>query len=613
VIKDFIEEYKNAYLVEFEDGFWGKFDQFAAILSDPKNHPSIYLKNRLDALKSLKNKPLNIAVVGQFSSGKSTFLNTLLKSEILPTGVIPVTAKVTKIEYAPFCMLKITQTDGSDEIKGVDELKNYTDQRQNLKDVKSLTIYNDSEILKIASFSDTPGLNSRSKADTKETMEVLKNADGLFWISLIDNAARASEKDDIFALPAYLKRNSLCLLSQKDRLNNDEISRVLNHAKSTFEGAFSDILAISSKLENEGNKESGFSEIYAFLERLNSQKERVVTEKSLEIVEVLKDERKFYIELYAKLYAILTKNEQESNENALFSEYSDEFSKIYARIKELCSDIATIFMSAVSSQKSEYFTKELQSAPKEKGFLTKFAKPQSTYGYVKNEYDKPFFNKDAALSKLIYNDDNLATIFRRLKTRLNKFEQQIREEILQNYHNLENEILLFKGEFESLIKQNELHSVDEIAHCAKIAGEVYELFLKNYEREYFKFSQNLALFFEKINIKIINNYRNAVKLSADFIGDKVLKSIEDYESDPITFSLFYPKFEDFNHAMLQNLQYFEFEDEFIGEKSFIKKSISSLLNAKSEILNANLAHINELKSRHESILSELENLETIFE
>lgn len=597
MIKDFIEEYKNAYLVEFESGFWGDVDKISAKLTDPKNHPSIYLINHLNSLKALKNKPLNIAVVGQFSSGKSTFLNTLLKSEILPTGVVPVTAKVTKIEYAPFSLLKVTQNDGSDELKNVSELKNYTDQRQNLKNVKDLTIYNSSEVLKKATFSDTPGLNSRSKADTNETMKTLQKADGLLWISLIDNAARASEKDDILGLPEHLKNHSLCLLSQKDRLNDEEIARVLGHAKSTFAGAFKDILAISSRMEQKGEKNSGFDEIYAFLNEINANKENIAKERILGVIDTLKAERKDYIEIYEKLENILGNWGQNSVEIELLEGYRDEFAKFYAKIKEISSEISSVFMKSIKSEKSEYYTQDSGLFGKEK--------------YKKNEYEKPYFNKDEALMHLIYNDDNLATIFRRLRTALKKLQEQISDEILQNYKSLENEVLLFKSEFETLVRQNELHSVLEIAYIARIASEVYELFLKNIEREYFKFNQNLALFFEKIKVKIIHNYRNSVKLSADFIGDKVLKSVQDYESDPLTFSLFYPKFEDFNNAMLENLQYFEFENDFVGEKAFIKRAVENLLDEKAKILAKNIAYIHAQKSRHSEIIANLESCKEI--
>jgi len=43
--------------------------------------------------------PMEIAIVGQFSSGKSTFLNALLSKNILPVGITPVTSKVNFLNY----------------------------------------------------------------------------------------------------------------------------------------------------------------------------------------------------------------------------------------------------------------------------------------------------------------------------------------------------------------------------------------------------------------------------------------------------------------------------------------------------------------------------------
>ena len=572
-MKDFINEYKNAYLAEFEGDFWGRLDKLCVTLCDPKFHPSIYLSSKLNSLRSHRHKPVNIAVVGQFSSGKSTFLNTLLGEEILPTGIVPVTAKVTKIEWAPFSLLKIVLNDDSEILREVSALQSYTDQRTKIKSVRNLTIFNSAEILKKVSFSDTPGLNSRSKSDTAETMRELQNADGLFWISLIDNAARASEKDEILTLPKELKQNSLFLLSQKDRLSDDEISRVLKHSFDTLKDSFCDIVAISSRLQKDGKDDSGFDKVYNFINNLR---------------DILVDERKFYIQFYDKLCEIIDSWDKSCLERIEF--YAEEYAKFYAKIKEISTDISETFMKSIYEKNSEYFRQN-------NGFFSK--------NYKKNEYKKPYFNKDEALMRLIYNDDNLSSIFRRLKSNFKNLNEQIKDEILSDYTRLKDEILFFKGEFETINRQNELHSIIEISHIAKIASEVYELFLKDFEKIYHEFTQNLALFMEKINIKIINNYQNAVKLSADFIGDKVLKSVDDYESDPLTFSLFYPKFDDFSKAILENLQYFEFENDFIGTSNFISREISHLRDKKSEILDKNYSYINAQKFRHESIISQI--------
>ena len=42
---------------------------------------------------------VDVAVFGRFKAGKSSFLNHLLSKSILPVGVVPVTAVVTRIQY----------------------------------------------------------------------------------------------------------------------------------------------------------------------------------------------------------------------------------------------------------------------------------------------------------------------------------------------------------------------------------------------------------------------------------------------------------------------------------------------------------------------------------
>jgi len=60
------------------------------------------LLGRLRALEQrLDQERLQIAVLGQFKRGKSTFINALLGANLLPTGVIPLTAArvVTLVDW----------------------------------------------------------------------------------------------------------------------------------------------------------------------------------------------------------------------------------------------------------------------------------------------------------------------------------------------------------------------------------------------------------------------------------------------------------------------------------------------------------------------------------
>ncbi|MBR6952401.1 MAG: dynamin family protein [Campylobacter sp.] len=596
ILKNFIAEYKEKYNPVFKDGFWGECERICAKLKDPSFHPSKKLIEILSSISAIEHEAVKIAVIGQFSSGKSTFLNTLLGSEILPTGVVPVTAKPTLIKYAPNEMLSVTHTNGQDEVLEISALANFVDQRKDLKDIKNITIFCKNEILKNISFIDTPGLNSRSNADTNETLAIFDEVFGVLWISLIDNAARASEINEISLLPEFLKDTSIAVLSQKDRLNDDEIKRVSEYAKNTIGNHFSAIVPISSHQERKNEPDSGFSEVKGFLNSLENRRKNFAINKLNLILDSLKFERKYLIEIYEILENIIKTND-EKMQNLITQKsqiYAEEFAKFYAEIKEMSNFISKIMVENISSKQASYFRKK-------KGLISK-------ENFEKIDYESPYFNKDGALSNLIYNDDRLANSFRKFKNRLAKFGEQILSEFDEIYASFENEILLFKGKFESLERQNEIFSMEEISSLNKIAGEVYELFLKDYERAFFEFKGKVELFFEKIMIKIATNYTNAVVLTADFIDNKIAKSILDYEDDSATFSLYYPKFEDFEKVLLNNLHYYEFENDFLGNGAFINRACKSLVLANQTTTDKNLNYISQLKNRQISAFDRLESI-----
>ena len=92
---------------------------------------------------------MEVAITGQFSSGKSTFLNALLSRNILPTGITPVTSKVNFINYGDEYKLKITYYSGAQEFAPIESIADFTDQREDeMQDIKYLTLYAPMDILK---------------------------------------------------------------------------------------------------------------------------------------------------------------------------------------------------------------------------------------------------------------------------------------------------------------------------------------------------------------------------------------------------------------------------------------------------------------------------------
>ncbi|GAA2918137.1 hypothetical protein GCM10020221_12970 [Streptomyces thioluteus] len=61
--------------------------------------------------RRLADDRLHLAVIGEFSSGKSTFINGLLRMPLLPTDVLPTTAAPVVIEYGPELLFRVRLAD----------------------------------------------------------------------------------------------------------------------------------------------------------------------------------------------------------------------------------------------------------------------------------------------------------------------------------------------------------------------------------------------------------------------------------------------------------------------------------------------------------------------
>jgi hypothetical protein len=121
----------------------------------------------------------NIAVMGRFKAGKSSFLNHLLGRDLLPVGVIPVTAVITEIAYGSRERAVAHFLDGHSGEISIRQITSFVAERENpgnIKRVSKLTIELPAlEQFKNLRFVDTPGLESALAHNTKETTAWLPN------------------------------------------------------------------------------------------------------------------------------------------------------------------------------------------------------------------------------------------------------------------------------------------------------------------------------------------------------------------------------------------------------------------------------------------------------
>jgi len=79
-----------------------------------------------------------LVVLGQFKRGKTTFINALIGINLLPTAVIPLTSVVTILKYGDKPKAFVKFLSGKRSEVTISELKNYTTEGKNPKNIKQV-------------------------------------------------------------------------------------------------------------------------------------------------------------------------------------------------------------------------------------------------------------------------------------------------------------------------------------------------------------------------------------------------------------------------------------------------------------------------------------------
>jgi hypothetical protein len=158
-------------------------------------------------------KPV-IAIMGEFSAGKSTLLNMLIGQAILPT-------QVTATKLPPVWLRH-----GTDEPYRVDKANRRHPIDLNdlasvpVKDTRYIRIFCQAEVLESCDLLDTPGI-SDPNIPMHWWIKSIGYANAVLWCSHAGQAWRESERSAWESLPERLRRHSLLLVTRADKINSD--------------------------------------------------------------------------------------------------------------------------------------------------------------------------------------------------------------------------------------------------------------------------------------------------------------------------------------------------------------------------------------------------------
>ncbi|HIP44233.1 MAG TPA: dynamin [Sulfurospirillum arcachonense] len=653
ILDSFIVSYNEKFTKEipaFDESLLGIIQKTQYTLLDEKMSASKELITKLSSLYVRAKEPMKVAITGQFSSGKSTFLNALLSKNILPTGITPVTSKVNYIKYGDELKIKINYKDGREEFQSVEHIAKFTDQRGEVEEIEYLTLYVPLALLKEIEFVDTPGLNSQAITDTTTTQKVLKEVDGIIWLSLIDNAGKLSEAK---VLEEYLKEyqnKSLCVLNQKDKFSKEQVAQTTKYVKKSFAEFFSEVIPISAKqaLESRSHdknilideeleeflsnlskdiksnnlkdikssyesyqkdvdtilnsdlnkniellKESNIELVLDFINAeirpiANSSKEFAIKKDITTISNSLIKQHELFLKIYAELSTELSNFEKEADEK--FSELKVRFTKklqdAYSRIEEIIDTIANDIYNHIET------TTKVRYAKQKSGFLSK------TETYEAVEYKASKIDSDLIYKHLFYDDDIVGKMFKKYVRNLREIQDEVNENNALVYDLLKKKIRKWQNPYEFIRKSEDMHSDIEFANMRKFASKAYENILKPFSDEIHSSYAQISSQFNHLSSAVSFNYQNATEVSVAFLEKKIGQSIKLYEENPTKFTLYQPKLEEIKERLKISFHLYELSNMMNTNNTFLNKNYDRLIK-EFKLINENRhSFIQKREERH---------------
>jgi GTP-binding protein EngB required for normal cell division len=188
-------------------------------------------------LDRIESAAFEVGVFGRVSSGKSSLLNYILQTDVLPIGVTPVTAIPTRISHGPVAEAGIEFAEAQPQIIALSELPEFATEQKNPGNKKHVTrifvkLPSD-RLAEGVTFVDTPGLGSLAVAGAEETIAYLPRCD--LGIVLIDASAGLTQ-DDLVVVQALYQAgaSAMILISKADLFSAADREQMIGYVKASL-------------------------------------------------------------------------------------------------------------------------------------------------------------------------------------------------------------------------------------------------------------------------------------------------------------------------------------------------------------------------------------------
>ncbi|MBY0527278.1 MAG: dynamin family protein [Gemmataceae bacterium] len=175
------------------------------------------------------NGLLDVAVLGQFKSGKSSLLNAILGEPVFPVGSIPVTAVITRATAGASRIVRVRHDDGTAEEVAADRIAEFVTEAGNPENRRKVAVVDvftptlsDSPGVRLV---DTPGLGSVFRHNTETTRSWMPNV-AVALVAVSSERPLSDEDRRLIAEARETAPRVVVVLTKVDLLSDSELTAV---------------------------------------------------------------------------------------------------------------------------------------------------------------------------------------------------------------------------------------------------------------------------------------------------------------------------------------------------------------------------------------------------
>ncbi len=249
-----------------------RFDQLAQV-AEAVGMTTLARDIRTTRIPKLESERFHLVVLGEFNHGKSTFVNSLLGNDVLPTGITPTTASINHVVYAAQPSARVVLLNGEAKYLDPSQLKEWvTVAGGRAAEVAFVELGYPSELLRNnVVLVDTPGVNDLNEQRAEVTYGYVPRADAVVFLLDAGQALKDSEREFLRSRVLESARDRLIfVLGKMDMLSPDERTAVIGYVKDGLGKMMPEpiVFPLSARdWAKTQDPQSGMPELLGYLER----------------------------------------------------------------------------------------------------------------------------------------------------------------------------------------------------------------------------------------------------------------------------------------------------------------------------------------------------------